>query len=81
MRQTNLRLTVFEVHKLKHIVGQGNASPYQISTFPRDSLGMIGTVIDPLKQAAANDNLSLTESTVLSSRFQRFKSSCGLGHN
>ena len=59
MTQTNLRLTIFEVQKLRVIVGQGAASPYQISTFPGDSLGMIGTVIDPSKQAAANSNFPI----------------------
>lgn len=59
MTQTNLRLTIFEVEKLRNIVGLGGASPYQISTFSGDLLGMIGTVIDPSKQAAANDDFEV----------------------
>ena len=73
MTQTNLRLTIFEVQKLRVIVGQGTASPYQISTFPSDSLGMIGTVIDPSKQAAANGNFPVPEPVAKTSWLQRTK--------
>ncbi len=61
MKQTNLRLTIFEVEKLRSIVGQGSASPYQITTFSGDSLGMIGAVIDSSEQAAANGDFEVPE--------------------
>lgn len=64
MTQTNLRLTIFEVEKLRNIAGMGGVSPYQISTFSGDSLGMIGTVIDPSKQAAANDDVEVPATAV-----------------
>jgi hypothetical protein len=81
MTQTNLRQTIFEVHKLRDIVGLGSASPYQISTFPGDSLGMIGTVIDPSKQAAANSNFPVPEPAVAISWFQRIKTHFDLNQN
>jgi len=59
MTQSNLRLTIFEVCKARNIVGRGSASPYQISTYCSDSLGMIGKVIDPSKQTAANETYSI----------------------
>ena len=79
MTQTNLRLTIFEVQKLRIIVGQGGASPYQISTFSGDSLGMVGTVIDPSKQAAANGNFP--EPASKTSWFQLAKTYLGLNQN
>jgi len=81
MTQTNLQLTIFEVHKLRNIVGLGSASPYQISTFPSDSLGMIGTVIDPSKQAAANGNFSVPEPAAATSWLQRTKTYFDLNRN
>lgn len=81
MPQTNLRLTLFEVQKLRSVVGQGNASPYQIATFFGDSLGMIGAVIDPLKQAAANEDFEIPVPAVSTSWFNRAKISLGLRHN
>jgi hypothetical protein len=81
MTQTNLRLTIFEVQKLKDIVGLGSASPYQISTYSSDSLGMIGTVIKHSQSEAANDFCWTVESAPSTSWFQRFKSSFGLGQN
>lgn len=63
------------------MVGQGSASPYQISTFFGDSLGMIGTVIDPLKQAAANDDCEILEPAFSTSWLNRAKTSFGLRHN
>ncbi|MEE8340416.1 MAG: hypothetical protein V3R56_09745, partial [Xanthomonadales bacterium] len=74
MTRTNLRITVFEVQKLRNIVGLYGASPYQISTFPGDSLGMIGTVIDPSQQAAANGDFSVPEPAAETSWLQRTKS-------
>jgi hypothetical protein len=74
MTQTNLRLTVFEVEKLRDIVGLGNASPHQISTFSGNSLGMIGTVIDPSKQTAANGDFSAPEPQAATPWLQRIKS-------
>jgi hypothetical protein len=74
MTQTKLRMTIFEVQKLRNIVGQGSASPYQISTYYSESLGMIGKVIDPLKHPAANGNFSLPERVPVTSWLQRAKS-------
>ena len=56
MKQTNLRLTIFRVQRLKNIVGLGNVSSYQISTFIGDSLGYTGTIVDPSKLESANDH-------------------------
>lgn len=73
MTQTNLRLTIFEVHKLRHIVGQNGASPYQISTFSGDSLGMIGTIVIPAKQVAANGDFDIPEPEASVSWLKRSK--------
>jgi hypothetical protein len=81
MTQTRLHLTIFEVQKLRVIVGQGTASPYQISTFPGDSLGMIGIVVDPSKQAAANGNFSVLEPVAATSWLQRTKTRLHLIQN
>lgn len=58
MTQAKLRLTIFEVQKLRNIVGLGHASPYQITTFSGESVGMIGTVINSSQDEAANDNFA-----------------------
>ena len=81
MTQTNLRLTIFEVQKHRDIVGQGSTSPYQISIFSGGSLGMIGTVIDPSKQAAANGSFHTPEPAAKSSWFQRTKIYFSLNRN
>jgi hypothetical protein len=81
MTLTNLRLSLFEVQRLRDIVGQGRAPHYQISTFSSDSLGMIGTVVDPSKQAAANGNLPVPEPAAAASWLQRTKTYFGLNQN
>lgn len=64
MTQTNLHMTVFEIHKLQNIVGLGSASPYQITTYTGNMVGMVGTITDPAKISASNDDYSVGESTV-----------------
>jgi len=81
MTQTKLQLTVFEVQKLKNIVGLYGASPYYISTFPSDTLGMIGTVIDPSSQVAANGDFSVPEPVAETSWFQLTKSYFNVSQN
>jgi len=81
MTQTNLRLTIFETQKLRNIVGQGTASCYQIMTFPSDSLGMIGAVIDPSKQAAANSDFPVPKPANATSWLQRTKNRFGLNRS
>jgi len=81
MTRSNLRLTIFEVQRLRNIVGQGHASPYQISTYSSDPLGMIGTVIDPSKQVAANGSFSVPEPAAAASWLQRTKTYFGLNQN
>jgi hypothetical protein len=81
MTQKNLRLTIFETQKLRNIVGQGTASCYQILTFPSDSLGMIGAVIDPSKHAAANGDFQVPEPAAATSWLQRTKTRFGLNQN
>jgi len=81
MTRTNLRLTIFEVQQLGNIVDQGGASPHHILTFSGDSLGMIGTVIDPSQQAAANGNFSVPEPAAATSWLQRTKAYFGLNQN
>ena len=81
MTQTNLRLTVFEVQKLKNIVGLYGASPYQISTFPGDSLGMIGTVLEPSQQTAANGDFVVPEPAAETSWLQRTKTYFNFSRN
>lgn len=71
MTHTNLRLTIFRVEKLKNIVGLGNVSSFQITTFFGDSLGVIGTVLDPSKYIAANDNFELEEPALETSWLSR----------
>lgn len=63
MTQTKMRLTIFEVQKLKNIVGLGHASPYQITTFSGDSVGMIGTITNSSQEDSANDNFAAPEKT------------------
>jgi len=75
MTQTQLRLTIFEVQKMKNIVGLGHASPYQITTFSGESAGMIGTVINAPQEESANDNFAAPEKT--GSWRQRMVSSLG----
>ncbi len=57
MTQTSLRLTIFQIERLKNIVCLGNISLYKVSTFSGNLLGCTGIVIDPSKQQAANDDL------------------------
>jgi len=83
MTQTNLHMTVFEIHKLKNIVGLGSASPYQITTYPGTMVGMVGTVTDPAKISASNDESSVSESATSESAtpaswFQRTLAASGL---
>ena len=75
MTQTTLRLTIFQIERLKDIVGLGSVSPYKVSTFSGNSLGRTGAVIDPSKPEAANDNFWLVEPAPSTSWLQRFKSS------
>ena len=75
MTQTTLNLTIFQIERLKNIVCLGNVSPYKISTYSGNSLGCTGTVIDPSKQEAANDDFWRTELAPSTSWLQRFKSS------
>ena len=78
MTQTKLNMTIFEIEKLKNIVGFGHASPYQITTYAGGSVGLIGTVIDPANAEASNGEYSASESAVPASWFQRVLSSSGL---
>jgi len=83
MTQTNLHMTVFEIHKLQNIVGLGSASPYQITTYPGNMVGMVGTVTDPAKISASNDESSVSESATSESAtpaswFQRTLAASGL---
>ena len=83
MTQTNLHMTVFEIYKLKNIVGLGSASPYQITTYPGNMVGMVGTVTDPAKISASNDESSVSESATSESAtpaswFQRTLAASGL---
>ena len=64
MTQTNLHMTVFEIHKLQNIVGLGSASPYQITTYTGNMVGMVGTITDPAKISASNDDNSVGKTTV-----------------
>ena len=75
MTQTTLKLTIFQIEMLKNVACLGNAFPYKISTFIGNSLGSTGTVIDPSKRQAANDNFWLAEPAPSTSWLQRFKSS------
>jgi hypothetical protein len=67
MTQTNLHMTVFEIHKLQNIVGLGSASPYQITTYPGAMVGMVGTITDPAKISASNEDNSDAQVTVAGS--------------
>ncbi|MCZ6503301.1 MAG: hypothetical protein O6945_12385 [Gammaproteobacteria bacterium] len=75
MTQTTLRLTIFQIEKLKNIVDLGSVSPYKVSTFVGNSLGSTGTVIDSSNQEAANEDFWLTQPAPSTSWLQRFKSS------
>ena len=75
MTHTALRFTIFQIEMLKNVACLGNSFPYKISTFIGNSLGSTGTVIDPLKQQAANDNFYFAEPAPSTSWLQRFKSS------
>jgi len=78
MKQINLRLTVFRVQRLKNIVGLGTTSSYQISTFYGDKLGYTGTIVNPSKLEAANNDFWLAEPASSSIWLQKFKSCLGL---
>lgn len=78
MTQTNLHLTIFEIEKLRNVVGFGSASPYQITTYIGHSVGMIGTVMDPANADASNDECSAPEPAAPASWFQRVLSASGL---
>ena len=78
MTQTKLNLTIFEIEKLRNIVGFGSASPYQITTYAGNSVGLIGTVIDPAKAEASNDENSVTESAIPGSWIKRVLATSGL---
>ena len=81
MTRTNLRLSIFEVQRLRDIVGQGRAPHYQISTFSSESLGIIGTVVDPSKQAAANGNFQVPDPAAATSWLQRVRTFFALQQN
>lgn len=81
MTRTNLRLSIFEVQRLRNTVGQGLGSPYKILAFSSNSLGMIGTVIDPSKQAAANGNFPVPDPAVATSWLQRVRTFFALQQN
>jgi len=58
MTHTTLHMTIVQCQKLQHIVGQGSASPYQVTISEGSFLGKIGKVVEPENRAAANeDNL------------------------
>ena len=78
MTQTKLHMTIFEIEKLKNIVGFGSGSPYQITTYMGGSLGMIGTVMDPANIQASNGEYTVPEPAVPASLFQRVLSASGL---
>jgi len=78
MKQTGLQLTVFDIQKLKSIVGQGFASPYHITTYPGSSLGMTGEVMDPSEAIAANGDFSVPEPVAPVSWTRRALSAMGL---
>ena len=83
MTQTNLHMTVFEIHKLKNIVGLGSASPYQITTYPGKMVGMVGTIADPAHISASNDQNSDPEAAAATpaataSWFKRVLAASGL---
>jgi hypothetical protein len=83
MTQTNLHMTIFEIHKLQNIVGLGSASPYQITTYTGNMVGMIGTITDPAKIDASNDDNSVSEpaaseSAASASWFRRALAASGL---
>ena len=52
---TNLRQITFHIEKLKSIVGVGNTTAYQIYTTPGESLGRMGTVVDPASIISSNE--------------------------
>lgn len=78
MTQTKLNLTIFEIEKLRNIVGFGRASPYQITTYAGDSIGMIGTVIVPAIAEAANSEYAVAEPAAPAPWFRRVLSASGL---
>jgi hypothetical protein len=78
MTKTDLQLTVFDIQKLKSIVGQGFASPYQITTYPGSFLGMTGEVMDPSETIAANGEFSVPEPVAPISWARRALSALGL---
>jgi hypothetical protein len=78
MTQTKLNLTIFEIEKLRNIVGFGRASPYQITTYAGDSVGMIGTIVDPETAEAANGEYSVAEPAAPARWFRRVLSASGL---
>jgi len=56
MISSKLRQTTFHIEELRHIVGSGNATAYQIYTTPGKPLGRLGVIANQeQKREPAND--------------------------
>jgi hypothetical protein len=60
MSLTIVRLTHFQVERLRCIGGQGRSTPYRITTFHDAEIGILGKVMEPTTQAG---NASMYDKT------------------
>jgi len=81
MTQISIRMTNIRSQKLKNIVGQGIASPYQIWTSPGATLGELGEIMGPLESRAANDQVTSSNQARNPSWLQRVCLKLGLKPN
>jgi hypothetical protein len=77
MQRTSIHITVIHSQKLKNIVGQGSASPYQIWTSIGECLGEMGNIMDPTRNIASNDDDLNSISTDRDSWLNRCKARLG----
>ncbi|MDT8319556.1 MAG: hypothetical protein RQ826_03430 [Xanthomonadales bacterium] len=52
MNHTQIHMTVFQVDRLRNIVGQGNTTAYQVYTSEGDYLGVVGRIMGRKHEAA-----------------------------
>lgn len=57
MNHTQVHMTVFQVDRLRNIVGQGNTTAYQVYTCQGDYLGVVGTITSRKHEAANRDRI------------------------
>lgn len=71
MDSVQMRLSVFNAEKMRHVVGVGNSSAYRIRVSKGNALGSLGVVEIPVQCSVANSGDFLSsERTGLLGRFR-----------